>query len=71
MLNPRNLIIETLRPPNPGGQHTGMMCCGVKVTHAPTGLSATCAAERSQLKNRDVCFAMLEYGLAEIGVKDE
>ncbi len=50
-----------------GGQHCGLPVYGVRVTHIPTGLVAFCDAERSQLHNRNVAEAMLEYGLLELG----
>lgn len=50
-----------------GGQHTGQFHGGVTVEHIPTGLKAFCDQGRSQLKNKHVAVAMIEYGLAEIG----
>jgi peptide chain release factor 2 len=70
MINPKNILIETVTQSKRGGQHTGDVSCGVKVTHIPTGLKAFCDSERSQMRNRDVCIAMLEYGMAEIGVRE-
>ena len=40
---------------------------GVKVTHIRTGLVAFCDHERSQLKNLNVCKAMIEAGLVAAG----
>jgi len=69
-MKPEHLKIETLDPTPKGGQHVGIIPRGVKVTHIPTGLFASCSVERSQMRNRDVCLEMIEYGLAEIGVKN-
>ena len=66
-----NLRIETLTLPDMGGQHVGLISRGVKVTHIPTGLTASCDTERSQIKNRDVAISRLEWGLVEIGVTDK
>lgn len=57
--------------PSKGGQHVGMFHYEVRVTHKPSGLSATCGFERSQSKNRQVAQSMVEWGLAEIGWRDE
>lgn len=57
-------------PQNPGGQHVGMVTPLVKVTHLPTGLVAQSDCERSQMRNKNICLAMLEYGLAELGWKE-
>ena len=40
---------------------------GVCVEHLPTGLKASCDQERSQLRNKRVAIAMIEYVLAEFG----
>lgn len=54
--------VINLRPP--GGQHVGTAPTGIKVTHIPTGLYAYCDSARSQHKNRDIAFQMVEYGVA-------
>lgn len=50
-----------------GGQTCGDTPRGVCVEHLPTGLKAYCDQERSQLRNKRVAIAMIEYGLAELG----
>jgi peptide chain release factor 2 len=64
-----DLIVETVKPEQLGGQRAGVVSTEVRVTHVPTGISATCGAERGQFRNRAICYAMLEYGLAELGWK--
>lgn len=66
-MNPAHLQIEPSLPRASGGQQVGLPSSGVRVTHLPTRLVATCECERSQAKNKAVCIAMLEYGLAELG----
>ena len=61
--------IETLTPNKSGGQSVGMSCPGVKVTHIPTGITASCSYERSQYKNKQIAIEMIEWGLATIGIK--
>jgi protein subunit release factor A len=70
MINPENLKIETIDRTPKGGQHCGVIPRGVKATHLPTGLSASCECERSQMRNRNIALAMLEWGMAELGVTD-
>lgn len=56
--------------PNPiGGQHVGMPHYQVKVLHKSTGIYAVCGEARSQHRNRTIAMSMVEYGLAELGVK--
>lgn len=62
--------IETVDRSPKEGQHCGQIPTGVRVTHVETGLSAYCDFKRSQMANRQVALAMLEYGLAELGVTD-
>mgnify|MGYP002141892168 CR=1 FL=1 len=66
-MNPAHLSIETVDHQPPGGQHVGAQIRTIKVSHLPTGLSATCGCERSQLRNRDIARAMIEAGLAQLG----
>lgn len=62
ILRAEDLKIEAavLRPP--GGQQVGSDS-SVRVTHLPTGLSAVCATERSQHRNRLIAMDMLLGGL--------
>lgn len=67
MIPADQLRVETMDRP-PGGQHCGQLF-GVEVEHLPTGLKAFCDHRSSQKKNRDVCVAMIELGLAELGME--
>ena len=62
-----DLTVEPTSYRTVGGQHVGMTTCGVKVTHFPTKMSATCEAHRSQHMNRKVATDMIEWGLIETG----
>lgn len=66
-----DLTINTYPPRNQGGQHVGIIPCGIHITHNPTGLQAIVNTERSQLKNKKVAESMIEWGLTEIGWKDD
>lgn len=61
-----DLKIEISDPTPKGGQHVGVISTRVRVTHIQTGIAAECGFYRSQMKNRDVAIAMIEYGLAEL-----
>lgn len=52
-----------------GGQQVGTHICPIKVLHKPTGIYAVCDYERSQHRNRTIAMQMVEYGLAEMGIK--
>lgn len=64
-----DIIIELVPLLTKGGQHVGIIPSRVQVTHKPTGIIASCGTERSQIKNRNIAMAMIEYGLAEMGYK--
>lgn len=64
-----DLIIEVVPLLPKGGQHVGIIPSRVQVTHKPTGIIASCGTERSQMKNKNIALAMIEYGLAEIGYR--
>ncbi len=54
-----DIRVETMRSSGPGGQHLNKTESGVRVTHLPTGFSATAQEERSQHLNRKLALARL------------
>jgi protein subunit release factor B len=55
----RECEVETFRSGGPGGQHVNKVETGVRLTHRPTGLVATCREERSQHRNKMNCLRKL------------
>jgi hypothetical protein len=55
---------ETFRGPGPGGQKRNKTSSAVRVTHAPTGLSAVATETRSQARNRANALERLRHRLA-------
>ena len=59
---PEDLEITAYNPQPPGGQHVSSPLA-VKITHLPSGLTAICANERSQHRNKAIAMDMILGGL--------
>ncbi len=64
-LNPADLKIDVFRAGGPGGQHMQKNETAVRVSHLPTGITASCSDQRSQLQNRERALRVLRSKLYE------
>jgi protein subunit release factor B len=69
-LNEEFIKIEPANQPSPGGQHVGIVSPAIKATHE-LGISVTCNLARSQIKNKNIALAAMEYALIEAGYTDQ
>lgn len=65
-LNPNEVRVDTFRSSGHGGQHVNKTESAVRLTHMPTGLTAVCRNQRSQIRNRELAWTVLTARLAEL-----
>lgn len=71
IINDEDVKIDTYCSSGPGGQGVNTTYSAVRVTHKPTGIVVTCQNERSQIKNKDICFKVLKSKLIELEIKKQ
>jgi len=64
-IKPDDLKIETFRSHGAGGQNVDKVSSGVRITHLPTGIMASCQDDRSQIRNKTKAMSLIRARLLD------
>jgi len=71
LLDPKDLRIEAFGASGPGGQNVNRNYTAIRVTHKPSGITASCQDEKSQHRNKKKALRILRSRLMDKAITEQ